>query len=149
MVNQSPAIGYLLKNAQSLLRLRMEESLKPLGLTVSHYSCLFRLEREPGISAAELARAAFVTRQSMNEMLQTLRDRGLVERAAVASGGRALPVRLTVPGAAALTRAQAAVDAIQLRMLAALTPADTDALATALASCVAALEHASTDAASD
>jgi DNA-binding MarR family transcriptional regulator len=149
MVNESTAIGYLLKNAQSLLRLRMEESLKPVGLTVSHYSCLYHLQLEPGISSAELARATFVTRQSMNEMLQTLLDRGFVERAAVAPAGRALPVSLTVAGAAALTRSQAAVDAIEHRMLSGLTPSDTRALATALASCATALEEPSPDAANE
>ena len=149
MVNDSPAIGYLVKNVQSLLRLRMEEALKPLGLTVTHYSCLFRLHLEPGISAAELARATFVTRQSMNEMLQTLVDRGLVERAHVASTGRALPVTLTATGAAALDRSQAAVDAIESRMLSGLTRAEATALAHALSSCATALEEHSVAVAND
>ena len=139
MARETPAIGYLLKNAQSLLRLRMEESLVPLGLTVSHYSCLFRLAREPGISAAGLARAAFVTRQSMNDMLQTLLERGLVERAAIAPAGRALPVQLTSAGHALLARAQLEVDAIEQRMLSRLDPAATAALEIALAACVGAL----------
>ena len=134
------SVGYLVKHTQALLRLRMEESLKPLGLTVSHYSCLFRLQREPGISASELARSVFMTRQSMNELLQTLLDRGLVERPAVASSGRALPVSLTPAGHAALAEAQTLVDAVEQRMLAALSPAETGALAAALASCAEALE---------
>ena len=135
----SASVGYLLKTAQSLLRLRMEESLKPLGLTVSHYSCLFRLQLQPGISASDLARAVFMTRQSMNELLQTLLDRGLVERPAVASSGRALPVTLTDLGRAELARAQALVDEVEQRMLSGLDPAETAALGSALASCVAAL----------
>jgi DNA-binding MarR family transcriptional regulator len=134
------AIGYLLKTTQSLLRLRMEEALRPQGLTVSHYSCLFRLQLEPGISASDLARAVFMTRQSMNELLQTLLDRGLVERAAVAASGRALPVSLTSAGQAALSKAQAAVDAVEARMLAGLSENQTAALAEGLASCAAALE---------
>lgn len=134
------AIGYLLKTTQSLLRLRMEEALKPQALTVSHYSCLFRLQLEPGISASDLARAVFMTRQSMNELLQTLLDRGLVERAAVAASGRALPVSLTSAGVAELARAQAAVDAVEARMLAGLSENQTAALAAGLASCAAALE---------
>jgi hypothetical protein len=35
MVNQQAQVGYMLKQAQSLLRLRMEEALRPLDLTVS------------------------------------------------------------------------------------------------------------------
>lgn len=135
----SDAIGYLLKNAQSLLRLRMEESLRPQGLTVSHYSSLFRLQQQPGISASDLARATFMTRQSMNELLQTLLDRGLVERPAVAASGRALPVSLTATGRAELAEAQRAVDAVEQRMLAGLGSTEKSALASALASCVSAL----------
>jgi DNA-binding MarR family transcriptional regulator len=140
MVNEHATIGYLVKEAQSLLRVRMEEALKPLGLTVSHYSCLFRLQREPGISASDLARATFVTRQSMNDMLQTLLDRGLVERATVAATGRALPVTLTAAGAAVLEQSQSAVDAIEARMLSALSSTEASALARSLASCATALE---------
>ena len=33
-------IGYRLKEAQSLLRSRMEEALRPLGITVAQYVCL-------------------------------------------------------------------------------------------------------------
>ena len=70
-------IGYLVKHAQAVLHLRMEEALRPLGLSVSQYACLHLLAGRPGISAAELARDAFVTRQSMNALLQTLVERGL------------------------------------------------------------------------
>ena len=78
MSNREQQVGYVLKEAQSLLRLRMEEALHPFPLTVSQYSCLHHLLREPGISAAGLARATFMTRQSMNSMLQQLLERGLV-----------------------------------------------------------------------
>jgi DNA-binding MarR family transcriptional regulator len=145
MSDEPPAIGYLVKTVQSLLRRRMEESLRPLGLTVSHYSCLFRLRVEPGISSAELARATFVTRQSMNEMLQTLVDRGLVDRAAVASSGRALAVTLTPAGEAALAGAQEAVEAVEARMLSGLTATEASELARSLASCAIALDEPSAD----
>ncbi|MGA1837334.1 MarR family transcriptional regulator [Herbiconiux sp. 11R-BC] len=136
MSNSSPQLGYLLKHAQSLLHLRMDEALKPLDLTVSHYSCLYRLRLEPGISAAALARRTFVTRQSMNVMLQQLIDRELVTRPAQADSGRALPAVLTPAGDAALDAAQALVDAVEQRMLSALTPGDSAALARGLAACV-------------
>jgi DNA-binding MarR family transcriptional regulator len=140
MVNREPQVGYLLKQAQSLLRLRMEEALKPLGLTVSQYSCLHHLRREPGISAAALARAVFMTRQSMSAMLQQLLDRGLVTRPDQADTGRALPTVLTPAGEASLDDAQRRVDAVEQRMLSRLVASDRAALAQGLAACVAALE---------
>jgi DNA-binding MarR family transcriptional regulator len=117
----------------------MEEALKPLGLTVSHYSCLFHLRLEPGISAAVLARRTFVTRQSMNVMLQQLIDRDLVARPSSADSGRALPSILTPAGTAALDAAQRLVESVEKRMLAGLTSAETAALASGLAACVTAL----------
>ena len=137
MVNTQ--IGYAIKQAQSLLHLRMEEALRPLHLTVSQYSCLHSLRREPGISAAALARATFVTRQSMNAMLQQLIDRGLVERPARAETGRALPTVLTPAGADALDAAQKLVDAVEQRMLDGLSSNERTALASGLDACVAAL----------
>lgn len=140
MSNPSPQIGYAVKQAQALLHLRMEEALKPLQLTVSHYSCLYRLRLEPGISAAVLARRTFVTRQSMNVMLQQLIDRGLVGRPIQAENGRALPAVLTPAGARALDAAQELVSGVERRMLSALTPNETAVLAKGLDACVRALE---------
>jgi DNA-binding MarR family transcriptional regulator len=141
MVNTRTQVGYALKHAQSLLHLRMEEALSPLSLTVSQYSCLHHLRREPGISAATLARSTFVTRQSMNAMLQQLIDRGLVARPSRAESGRALPTTLTAAGVDALTAAQKLVDSVEQRMLAGLTADESTALATGLAACVKALEE--------
>ena len=139
MVNTSPQVGYMLKQAQSLLHLRMEEALKPLHLTVSQYSCLHHLRREPGISAAALARGTFVTRQSMNAMLQQLIDRGLVARPSRATSGRALPTMLTDAGVDSLDAAQMLVDGVEQRMLTDLTSAESAALAHGLTGCVKAL----------
>jgi DNA-binding MarR family transcriptional regulator len=139
MVNSPSQLGYSLKQAQSLLHLRMEEALRPLHLTVSQYSCLHHLRREPGISAAALARTTFVTRQSMNAMLQQLIDRDLVARPSRAETGRALPTLLTDEGTRALDAAQTLVDGVQLRMLAGLSAAETAALARGLAACIESL----------
>ena len=139
MSNSSPQVGYLLKHAQSLLHLRMEEALRPLQLTVSHYSCLYRLRREPGISASALARRTFVTRQSMNVMLQQLIDRDLVTRPSQAESGRALPSALTPAGERALDAAQLLVTGVEQRMLSGLTRGESAALALGLAACVEAL----------
>lgn len=139
MVNE-PQVGYLLKQTQSLLRVRMEEALRPLELTVSQYSCLHRLRQQPGISAAALARSIFMTRQSMGAMLQQLLDRGLVTRPDQADSGRALPTALTAAGGDTLDRAERLVDEVERRMLSGLTPDDTAQLARALAACSASLE---------
>lgn len=121
-IDLETSLGYLLKEASSALRAAMEAVLRPLGMTVTHYSCLELLAQRPGLSNSELARGTFVTRQSMNVLLQTLERDGFVTRPSEAPVGKALPTRLTPRGRRSLEAASAAVRAVELRMLADLTP---------------------------
>ncbi|MEU0069934.1 MarR family transcriptional regulator [Streptomyces sp. NPDC006332] len=120
-VDLDTSLGYLLKEASSALRVAMEEVLRPLGMSVTHYSCLELLAQRPGLSNSELARGAFVTRQTMNVLLQSLERDGYVTRPAEAPVGKALPARLTPRGRRSLEKATAAVRSVELRMLAGLT----------------------------
>ncbi len=120
-VDLKTSLGYLLKEASSALRAAMEEVLRPLGMTVTHYSCLELLSQRPGSSNSELARGAFVTRQSMNVLLQALEREGEVTRPSEAPVGKVLPTRLTPHGRRRLQKATVAVRSVELRMLAGLT----------------------------
>ena len=60
------------RRSLNALRAAMEDVLRPLGMTVTRYSCLELLAQRPGLSNSDLARGAFVTRQSMNALLQAL-----------------------------------------------------------------------------
>ncbi|MET1072386.1 MAG: MarR family transcriptional regulator [Umezawaea sp.] len=123
-VDLETSLGYLLKEASSVLRAAMEEVLRPLGMSVTHYSCLELLAQRPGLSNSELARGAFVTRQSMNVLLQSLERDGFVTRPAEAPVGKVLPTRLTPRGRRSLEKASAAVRDVEVRMLAGLTGAE-------------------------
>ncbi len=90
-IDLETSLGYLLKEASSALRAAMEQVLRPLGMSVTHYSCLELLAQRPGLSNSELARGAFVTRQSMNVLLQALEREGYVTRPAEAPVGKAFP----------------------------------------------------------
>ncbi|HEY2556117.1 MAG TPA: MarR family transcriptional regulator [Diaminobutyricibacter sp.] len=116
-VDLETSLGYLLKEASSALRAAMEAVLRPLGMTVTHYSCLELLAQRPGLSNSELARGSFVTRQSMNVLLQALERDGYVTRPAEATVGKVLPTRLTPRGRRSLEKASAAVRSVEVRML--------------------------------
>jgi DNA-binding MarR family transcriptional regulator len=116
-IDLETSLGYLLKEASSALRAAMEEVLRPLGMSITHYSCLELLAQRPGLSNSELARGAFVTRQSMNVLLQALERDGYVTRPAAAPVGKALPTRLTERGRQSLEAASAAVRSVEDRML--------------------------------
>src|SRR5437763_14588046 len=92
-VHLETSLGYLLKEASTALRTAMKEVLRPLGMNVTHYSCLELLAPRPGLSNSELARGAFVTRQTMNVLLQALARDGSVTRPAGAPVGHGLPPR--------------------------------------------------------
>lgn len=117
-------MGYLVKEVSSALRSAMEDVLRPLGMNITHYSCLELLAQRPGLSNSELARGTFVTRQSMNVLLQALERDGEVVRAATPAAGKALPTELTERGRERLAAATAAVRGVEVRMLSGLDDAD-------------------------
>ncbi|MBO1755025.1 MarR family winged helix-turn-helix transcriptional regulator [Allobranchiibius sp. CTAmp26] len=120
-IDLKTSLGYLLKETSSALRAEMEAVLRPLGMTVTHYSCLELLAQRPGLSNSALARGAFVTRQSMNVLLQALERDGYVTRPAEAAVGKVLPARLTPRGRRSLAKATAAIRSVEVRMLSGLT----------------------------
>jgi DNA-binding MarR family transcriptional regulator len=142
-VDLETSLGYLLKEASSALRAAMEEVLRPLGMTITQYSCLELLAQRPGLSNSELARGAFVTRQSMNVLLQALERDGYVTRPAAAPVGKVLPTRLTPRGRRSLDAATAAVRAVELRMLAGLTGPEQESAFRVLRSMVRSLRNSS------
>ena len=123
-VDLETSLGYLLKEASSALRAAMEEVLRPLGMSVTRYSCLELLAQRPSLSNSELARGAFVTRQSMNVLLQALEQEGFVTRPSEAAVGKVLPTRLTPRGRRSLEKATAAVRSVEVRMLTGMTEAE-------------------------
>jgi DNA-binding MarR family transcriptional regulator len=133
------SLGYLLKAAASALHSALEAVLRPLGMTITHYACLELLAQRPGLSNSELARGAFVTRQSMNVLLQALERQGLVVRPAQAPVGRALPTELTARGRRQLKVASAAVRRVEQDMLAHLDTGEQDQMRRLLTACITAL----------
>lgn len=99
-------------------RLRLgDDGVRRSGLRADEAEVLL-VERLRG---AEVARGAFVTRQSMNVLLQTLERDGYVTRPAAAPVGKVLPTRLTPRGRQSLEKATVAVRSVEVRMLAGLT----------------------------
>lgn len=125
-IHLETSLGYQVKEASSALRGAMEAVLRPLGMTITHYSCLELLAQRPGLSNSELARGTFVTRQSMNVLLQALERDGFVTRPPHPPAGKALPTELTPLGRESLERASAAVRSVEKRMLRELSAEEQD-----------------------
>ncbi|TXR57443.1 MarR family winged helix-turn-helix transcriptional regulator [Quadrisphaera setariae] len=139
-VDVESSVGLALKRAAAALRAAMDDALRPLDLSVPQYACLEQLAHRPGMSAADLARATFVTRQSAHTTLQGLEQRGLLTRPEQAPSGRALPTRLTPAGEELLARASRDVAGVEAAMLASLGRAGAQRLRDDLVTCTRALE---------
>jgi DNA-binding MarR family transcriptional regulator len=134
-------VGYELKRAQHALRLRLDEALGGLGLTAPQYAVLAALRAEPGLSGAELARRGFVTPQTMNGVLTSLEERGLVERRAHPVHGRILQAHLTAEGGELAEQADRKAERVNRRMLSGLSTEERRRFLAALRDCASALEQ--------
>src|ERR1700743_2921644 len=76
----SPLLIYMVKQVELVVRARLDEIVRPAGLTTAQYTALSVLERHTDMSSAQLARSSFVTAQSMADLITALEDRKLIER---------------------------------------------------------------------
>jgi DNA-binding MarR family transcriptional regulator len=91
-------LGYLLRQAQHAFATTMEQRLRQHGLTSPQFGVLSVLVADPGLSAADLARAAMVTPQAINLLVGALEREGLIRREQHPSHGRVLQLFPTGEG---------------------------------------------------
>ena len=126
---------YLLKRVELAVRARLDEIVRPAGLTAIQYTALTVLERHDDVSSAQLARHSFVTAQSMADMITTLQGRGLIERHRDRADRRRLVVSLTAEGRVLLDRYRDEVAALEDDMIAGLSERETAGLRAVLNTC--------------
>lgn len=132
-------IGYSLKIAQHRLRQRLEAALAGTGVSAAQNAVLLAVGGNPQISNAALARAAFVTPQSMQGMLVTLERDGFILRTPHPEHGRIIMTELTEKGKAAAKAGMIAAEAVEQKMLAGLTADEARLLGDLLQRCTEAL----------
>ena len=116
-------IGFLLFQAQQAFGSAMELVLREAGgLTRSQFGALSVIVREPGLSAADLARAMLVTPQAVNLLVSGLGRERLVERRPHATHGRILELFPTDEGVRQVHAAYPLVTALEDRIASGLTP---------------------------
>jgi DNA-binding MarR family transcriptional regulator len=113
--------GYLIKRAQAALHVRLEKIVSGHGLGIPQYVVLSLLAETPGLANADLARRAFVTPQSMNEVLKQLESNGLVERRRNSTNARILNAYLTRTGTRKRSAMSGQVRELEARLLSGLT----------------------------
>ncbi|WP_307519160.1 MarR family winged helix-turn-helix transcriptional regulator [Streptomyces umbrinus] len=127
-----PSLLYMVKQVELVVRSRLDELLKPTGITALQYTSLTVLERHDGLSAAQLARDSFVTAQSVADVIRSLETRGLVRRERNHRNRRELLILLTESGRDVLARHAEPVRELEERMVRDLTAHQTDQFRQAL-----------------
>jgi DNA-binding MarR family transcriptional regulator len=115
-----PRISYIVARLERAVRKAINDKVRPYGLTTLQYTALSVLGARGGLSNAQLARRAYMTPQSMSEVLEALQAKGLIERGPLPEHRRVLPARLTPEGRKVLAACDEAVDAVEAGMLAGL-----------------------------
>ncbi|MEV6387873.1 MarR family winged helix-turn-helix transcriptional regulator [Nocardia xishanensis] len=130
---EAPSTLYLIKQLELAVRALMDDALRPLGLTTLQYTALTVLERRSRLSSAQLARRSFLRPQTMNVMVQTMEERGLINRHRDPANRRVLVATLTDHGREVLREAGPLVAAIEGKLLEGLSPRRRAEFRTALA----------------
>lgn len=133
-------IGYNLKITRHRLRQRLDAELARLGVTAPQNAVLLAVAGNPRISNAELARAAFVTPQTMQGILVNLERGGLIVRNPHPEHGRVIMTELTAAGQKAVADGAKAADAVERQMLSRLSAEEVRQLCELLKRCAAALD---------
>jgi DNA-binding MarR family transcriptional regulator len=88
-----------------VFRERVEERLRPLGVTMAQLQVLTPLVDEPGMSGAQLARVRHVSPQTIHALLMATEERGWMRRSTHPENNRTLLATLTPQGRRICARA--------------------------------------------
>jgi len=135
-----PRISYIVARLERAVRAAVNERVRPHGLTTLQYTTLSVLgARGQPLSNAQLARRAYMTPQSMIEVIDALERKGLIRRDPHPSHRRVFPATMTAKGLRVLKACDAAVEQMEEDMLAGLSSEERESLLVGLKTCVRAL----------
>jgi DNA-binding MarR family transcriptional regulator len=120
-----PGVAYAVARLHQRLFAGITERVAPYGLTTLQFTTLSVLSRHGApLSTSQLARRAFMTPQSMSEVIHALERKGLIKRNPHPNHRRTLPATLTAKGRRVLAECDAAVSEFEDSMLAGFSEKD-------------------------
>jgi DNA-binding MarR family transcriptional regulator len=137
----APEVLKLTRRMTTLFRDRLEEQLRPLGVTAAQLQLLAALAKEPGTSGAHISRFCQVTPQTTHALLAVATDRGWVRRSPHPENARTLLATLTPRGRRVFARGKTLALRLQSRMLRTLTPGEVAHLEMTLSQLIKNLEQ--------
>ena len=113
-----PGVSYAVARLHQRLFASITERVAPYGLTTLQFTTLSVLSRHGApLSTSQLARRAFMTPQSMSEVIHALEGKGLIKRSPLPNHRRTLPARITAKGRRVLADCEDVVAAFEDSML--------------------------------
>ena len=117
-VRAEPGVSYAIARLQQRIFAAVTERVAQHGLTTLQFTTLSVLNRHGApLSTSQLARRAFMTPQSMSEVIHALESKGLIKRNPHPNHRRTLPATLTPKGRRLLTACEEAVAEFEDAML--------------------------------
>lgn len=115
-------IGYLLRQANTAHRMKVEQILAKQKITLPQFSVLTFCGMYPGLSNADLARLTGLTPQTVCVIVANLERKALITRHAHEIHGRIQHIELTEEGQNVLDKCNKPVIAYQNKLTAGLSP---------------------------
>ena len=113
-----PGVSYAVARLHQRLFASISERVAPYGLTTLQFTTLSVLSRHGApLSTSQLARRAFMTPQSMSEVIHALERNGLIKRNPHPNHRRTLPATITPKGRRVLAACDGAVSEFEDSML--------------------------------
>jgi DNA-binding MarR family transcriptional regulator len=131
-------IAFLLAQVGALASTRFTERTRDIGLTPSDAGVLRLLDRAPGLSQRALADRLGAVPSRVVPLIDSLQDRGLVERERSSTDRRTYELRLSAEGRRVLHQLHGIAEAHEAELLASLTDGQRAQLRDLLAQLVAA-----------
>ena len=120
-----PGVSYAVARLHQRLFASISERVAPYGLTTLQFTTLSVLSRHGApLSTSQLARRAFMTPQSMSEVIHALERNGLIKRNPHPNHRRTLPATITPKGRRVLAACDEAVSEFEDSMLAGFSEKD-------------------------
>jgi len=121
-------LGYLLRQAAAVHRLRMERALSDLGVTPAQFSVLTMLAAYPGQSNADIARLALLTPPTVTVIVKNLETMGAISKRDHVVHGRIQHIDLTKEGITLLAKCRQRVQLLESSLEAELSENESQAI---------------------
>ena len=117
-VRVEPRLSYAIARLHQRVFAGITERVAEHGVTTLQFTTLSVLGRHGApLSTSQLARRAFMTPQSMSEVIHALESKGLIERNPHPNHRRKLPAQLTPKGRRVVAACEEAVSELESAML--------------------------------